>query len=355
MLCIFAYVSGGELAFQKSIPLLVNGEFLKTRGLRNDIHVFLMKGAQLLSPAYRQTLEELGYRVHDAERATDRILSRFPDMSLLSDYLAFNYLRWVLAHELLLDGQIELPLIALDGDIVVTAEPSAIERDVAGRTFTLQGCPCFVAISDPEWLSIYERELLAFSKNPKPYDDEARGMLVKPTKEDREFCNARMYEVPLRHDQDLIEYLVAADRLPQARSSDIFNTSSFYWIQNPLTLGEWKDEQGVTTQQPRIVERGGWQMVAGKQIPFIHFQNDFAWYAHCWLRLSELGLGHLAPSLRYSRTGEQGWKGRALSGLIRRLDAGSKSYSRSGLCERSLVKNPASGNMYLTDIMNSCW
>ena len=355
MLCVFAYVTKDEAGFEASVPLLTHGRIRKSRNQSNDIHVFFMLGASKLSRQYRDKLEALGYRLHDVEGDMQPVLTRFPSIASLPPYYAYNYLRWILPRLLLESGKLSLPFICVDGDMIFLEDYVEIEKDVAGKTFILQGCPCFVSISNPQWFEIFDRSLVEFCRNPGKFNRHASQILKAPLRYDREYCNVRAYQTPMRHEQDFAEYLIAAGVLPQERTQDVFRGSPYYWVQNPLFMGDWAAEQEISAT-PRVREIGHSLMVSEKRIPFVHFQNDFAWYAHCWIRLHELGASWLAGSLRtHSPEGGVKLKSRILSKMLRELDPQSRAYTRAEIYGRVFARNPKTGSMYITDIMNSCW
>jgi hypothetical protein len=354
--CIFIYVDKDERQFEASIPLEFQGRLRKAWGQSNNIKIIIMSGASKLSPAYIESLGALGYEVLNAEKYMGAVLERFPQIAKLSPYYSYTYLRWILAKSLIENGLLAFPYINIDADMVFLEDFEAISSDVQGKTFLLQGCPCFTPISDMEWLVNYEKELAQYFNNPEAYHRNALSMIESPIFDDRTYCNISAYKIPFRHEQDLQEYLIAAGKLPQASSDEVFNKSPFYWFQNPLFIGDWAGEQGTFGSTRKVSECGNKVSVNGKAIPFIHFQNTFAWYSHCWMRMQDLNLSIMKKALKgYSSDGSQNLPSRAIGGLLRRLDPHSKAYNRIDVYKRAFDKNPATGNMFITDILNSRW
>jgi hypothetical protein len=347
---ICVYATAGDEAFEANIPLIRHAEFMRRFGIENKLHVHFMLGAERLSQAYHRALREHGYQVHDNSADMSLVLSRFPNIACLPTYFAYNYLRWPIL-ELLVDrGDITLPLVGVDGDIAFTAPFDDITRDIAGKTFILEGNPCFTAISDMEWLRSYGRELERLDRDPAAFNLAAAQIKRSPARDDRRYCNASWYPVPIRHDQDLLQCLVAGGRLPQSEAREIFN-SDFYWIQNPLFPGEWFSEQCGTSARA-INESDGRIAIGWKRLAFVHYQNDFARYCHAWQRLDALGLQSLGPALRYSATtGIPTRAGRLLYACVRRLDREKQSRART--YEQSLIRNERTGNLFVTDMIGT--
>lgn len=354
--CIFIYVDKDETHFEANVPLEFQGRLRKAWGQSNNIKIFIMSGASRLSPAYIESLEHLGYDVMNAEKYMEDILERFPKIAKLTPYYSYTYLRWIFAKSLIDNKILDFPYINIDADMVFLEDLEAISSDVQGKTFLLQGCPCFTPVSDMEWLVNYEKELAQYFDDPEVYHRNALSMIENPIYDDRAYCNTSAYKIPFRHEQDLQEYLIAAGKLPQTNSKEIFDNSLFYWFQNPLFIGDWAEAQGVFGLARKVTECGNKLLVNGKTIPFIHFQNTFSWYSHCWMRLQDLNLSIIAKTLkRHSSDGSQNMGARVIGGILRRLDPVSKSYTRKDVYKRAFDKNPATGNMFITDILNSRW
>jgi hypothetical protein len=277
------------------------------------------------------------------------ILDMYSEVARLPAYFAYTYLRWILLERLLGHGVVNLPLILIDGDIVFNVDPAELEAEAAGKTFLLQGNPCFSAISDSAWFTVYARELQAYSRNPDSFRSIVEGIKKNPARPEREYCNAMEFSFPFRHEQDLQQFLIAAGHLPQDTAEKVLSSSAFYWAENPLYPGAWAAEQGMAPANCLVVERDRTLFVGERRLSFIHYQNDFAWYAHSWLRLHELGLGALTLRFRHDPTN------RIVGGLLRRCDPLSRSYSRATMYQRTFANNPRSGNMFITDIINSRW
>lgn len=355
MFCIFVYATGNEQRFEASVPLRRYGEFMLSRGYENRLNIFFMKGLSGLSPEYREQLEALGYRILDKEAEATQLAAKYPNIASMSTYYANMFLRWLLPWYLLERGELSLPVIVVDGDIVFNAPFSDIEQDVLGKTFLLQGNPCFTAVSSVDWFRSYARELDRFERDPEGVNAAAQAVRSRPVRSDRAFCNASVYPTPIRHDQDFLQYLVGADLLPQDTTAEIFK-SSFYWAQNALFPGQWFEEQVPAEVPRRLTERGGELFVGTKKLAFVHFQNDFAWYAHCAYRLDQTGLGILTPLLANEKeTGHLRLPARILGQVLKRLDPGTRGYGRDVVYAEVLARNPRTGNAYVADIINRCW
>ncbi|MFH1832136.1 MAG: hypothetical protein ABH827_05050, partial [bacterium] len=62
---IVAYCNTNEVDFENTIPLLFVGQRNQRLGLSNDFHILFTVGYNKLSDKYRQSLKDVGYKLHD--------------------------------------------------------------------------------------------------------------------------------------------------------------------------------------------------------------------------------------------------------------------------------------------------
>ena len=239
----------------------------------------------------------------------------------------------------------------MDADVVLMADPAELYRDVTGKTFVLQGCPVLTTISNREWFSAWRTELADFLSAPDAYAQRALLLKDRPVRDPRESCNGLFYVPGRFHDQDMLEYLIAAGILPQALTTEVYD-SGFYWIQNPLLPGQWHEEQAAGAPR-EVVERNGVAYVGHKRVAMYHFQSDFAKYCQAWHLLSRCGMGGLASLLKPAGLGRR--NSRLVAAVGKLLDTTQRRISRRAVCEAAFRTNPVTGNLYITDIVNSCW
>ncbi|RNC72771.1 MAG: hypothetical protein ED859_02080 [Desulfuromonadales bacterium] len=350
MIAQFLWTTRGDEALEQAVPVLWHGEHLRRQGWSNPITLCFLQGLELLSPGYRGRLVELGYEIVDCGPRAAALTERYPRGRELSTTSRCWFLRWNVLHELATERGAET-VVHLDGDVVLLADPRDVYRDVAGKTFMLQGCPALTVISDPSWFAVWEEELARLLADRPSYVAAAMAEKADPHRPDREFCNLCAYGPEPFEDQDMLEYLVAAGRLPQARTAEVYD-SGFYWIQNPLLPGEWHGEQAAGALR-RVVERGGIPHVGDKRVAFYHFQNNFAQYCRSWQHFSRIGLGGVAALLRPAGAGRLNSRLAAAGGKV--LDLAYRRLSRRAVYEDVFRTNPVTGNRYVTDIVNSCW
>ena len=354
MIYEFVWTKTDEHAFERSVPLLWHGEHLQKMGWSNEIILVFLEGLNILSKNYRRKLEILGYQILDCHTIANNIITHeYPQMKYFKQTSKYWFLRWNVLHHLILKAIAPQNVIHLDGDVVFMSDPHKIQQDVAGKTFVLQGCPAFTSLNREDWFRVWQKELALFLEDRRRYEFTALAEKEKPTRPSREFCNTCVYEQGRFEDQDMIQFLIAAGRLPQTRTEEIFN-SSFYWMQNPLFPGEWFVEQKCGFIK-KIVEKEGASFVGQKQIAFYHFQSNFTGYCHSWMLLYKMGLGWLAKTTKENvSTRHKSLHGRVIRRMARLLNH-QKTFSRREIYEMVFQKNPKSGNLYITDIVNSCW
>ncbi|CAG0933546.1 hypothetical protein RHDC3_02611 [Rhodocyclaceae bacterium] len=345
----FCWTTADDAAFEQVVPLAWHGHHLRQQGWSNGIVLCFLEGLDRLSPAYRAELERLGYHLVDGVVAVTRALARHPQLRAVKTTSRFWFLRWNVLGELVAEHG-GSGAIHLDGDVVLMADPAELARDVTGKTFVLQGCPAFTVIHDPSWYDVWETELDRLLADRGAYLQEALRLKAEPLRPDREWYNLCAYGPGRFEDQDLIEYLVAAGRLPQARTAEAVG-SRFYWIQNPLFPGDWFAEQADGGGDCRIHEQDGLSYVGYRQVALYHLQTDFTSYCSGWLALNSVGMEQSSAALlRRSLLSPR------YSPLVRAaLGVLGWNRSRRQVCEAVFAPVSRGGRRLITDIVNSCW
>lgn len=344
------WTTGGDNYFERVVPVLWHGEHLRHNGWNNPITLCFLEGLELLTADYQHRLTDIGYTVIDCASMINKIVGRYPESLKLSTTSRYWFLRWNVLKEVARTRNTE-SVVHLDGDVVLMADPNKLYEDVSGKTFMLQGCPAWTTITDMSWFEVWEEELSRFFTDRSTYVTAALDEKNNPRRPDREYCNVCAYGPDRFEDQDMLEYLIAAGRLPQATSAEIFK-SAYYWIQNPLLPGEWHAEQAIGETQ-QILECNGHAYVGNKQVAFYHFQTDFAKYCRTWRQFSNVGLNNVAARLRPAGPGRR--TSGFLSAAGKFMDILNRRISRRAIYEAAFTTNPATGNRYITDIINSCW
>jgi hypothetical protein len=347
----FVWTTTNDDDFEQMVPILWHGEHLQRNGWSNGIVLCFLEGIELLSKSYLRQLDVVGYTVLDCREIAASHVNGYPGIEKLSRTSQYWFLRWNILKQVTTQNSDGTNSIHLDGDVVLMCEPRMLINEVEGKTFMLQGCPAFTAINDRAWFNVWQKEMSLFLADRTAYINKALLEKKRPHRADREFCNICAYKPGRFEDQDMLEFLIAAGKLPQASSEEVYN-SNFYWIQNPLFPGEWYQEQ-IAGAEKRIIERKDGSFVGGKRVPFYHFQTDFAIYCRNWLYLTRLGQGWLAEKMRFnSKSRRQPLPAKFATKI---LDVLNKKMCRRKVYEVVFQRNPRTGNHYITDIVNSCW
>lgn len=335
---------------EQSVPVLWHGEHLRRNGWDNPITLCFLQGLELLSAGYRSRLVELGYKIVDCSPLVADIVNFYPQCLQLSTTSRYWFLRWNVLHALTMECDAET-IIHLDGDVVLLVDPRDLYRDVAGKNFMLQGCPVLTVITNRAWFTVWQEELTKLLADRKAYVATALEEKNNPHFPDRDYCNVCAYGPNRFEDQDMLEYLIAAGRLPQDRTFEVYD-SAFYWIQNPLLPGEWHEEQakGVLRQ---VVERDGNICIGEKRLAFYHFQGDFAKYCRMWQQFTRFGMGGGTSLLKLAGPGRRNSSLVDAAGKL--IDLANRKVSRRAVYEFAFQRNTATGNLNITDIVNSCW
>jgi hypothetical protein len=343
--------STGETT-EPHMPFLFHGEMMKSRGWKNPVKLVLMNHNPALSGGYVSSLGEYGYEIHDESQTGERLKRKYRTLSKLPEYLFYTFIRWIVLKKMVDRKRISLPLILIDGDIIFTEDPENVAREVMGKTFILQGNPCFSVISDYRWFEQYETELLRYDSDTEAYNRAAEND-TEALCPDREWCNLSLYRFPLRHEQDLQEFLISKRRLIQDRTRDVFAGSSYYWMQNPLFPAQWAREQGVRRSFTIRQKENGY-FAGGKKLPFIHFQNSFSAYCRHWLLACKLNYRYFSTYIAQNAPAGTA-RGPEIETLRAYEDELSKraEFSRLTVCREAFETNPATGNHFIVDILNS--
>lgn len=353
MIFQIVWATENEHFFEQSVPLLWHGEYLARKGWGNGIRLGFLEGLDLLSGDYLHNLERLGYEVIDCSHLVKECLDEYPQLKTYRKTLRYWFLRWNVLGRLTEQLPDATTVVHLDADIVLQVDPAELYRDVTGKTFVLQGCPVITVISCRQWFSVWRAELASFLANPDGYALEALRVKENPVRPSREFCNG-LYYVPGRfHDQDMLEYLIAAGKLPQERSEKIFD-SGYYWMHTPLFPAEWAAEQagGIVVG---ISDKEDGSYVGNKRISFHHMHTDFVKYCYYWLIAHRLKLGgkrilSFLDAITEKEPAFFGflWK---LTLLFKR----TRYISRLNIYDEVFRINENTDNLYIVDIINSRW
>lgn len=278
-----AWCIKSEDDFKKAIPFELMGKSIQRFGSTLKFNIVILEGINLLSKNYLNSLRNHGFNIIDYCKEFIAIVDRYP--SLNGFYVRYErncLLRWVAFQEICSQNN-DSQFWHLDGDVILHTSLDSLAEDTKGKNFMLQGCPVFISISDFEWFELYESALNALNQDILSYSNEAFKMKEVNKGNDLKLVNDSLYRNPIGSDQDLLEYLISAKKLPQDTIEKIFD-SKYYFMQNPLSLKKWNAlqiEKGHFSQ-----DQHGKILIGSKEVPFIHYQGTFANYAKIYLLLT---------------------------------------------------------------------
>ncbi len=300
-----AWVNTNEHDFESFIPLKFIGERNIRLGYSNDFYILFLDGYNRLSSVYKNNLIALGYHLHDVSAMYAAIGKQYSGLDVFNNnYRKNTFLQWLVMEQFFAGD----PIIHYDGDIVLNEDPAIIAQKVAGKTFILQGCPAFAAISNREWFNQYKDHLGRFVKNMEQYGDEAWNQRAgwEVTFKTR-WAGSRFSTIFL-HDQDLMSHLIHTGQLIQDPIEDVLMQFQDYILcENPLFFHFY--DENFPYQYVRendidyfLCERQDAEKCSyKKRVLFWHLQSCFNFYlAKCILRqrfLSFLPLGRLPLNL----------------------------------------------------------
>jgi hypothetical protein len=277
-----AWVNTNENDFESFIPLQFIGQRYKKLGYKNDCNILFLQGYDRLSRTYTDSLLSLGYRLHDVSKMYTEIAKPYSQLDLFKNtYRKNTFLQWLVMEHFFAGD----PIIHYDGDIILNEDPAVIAQKVSGKTFILQGCPAFAAVSNREWFYQYKSHLLDFANNMQTYADNAwkerDGWEV--TFKTR-WAGSRFSKIFL-HDQDLMSHLIHTGRLIQDPIEDILMQFQDYILfENPLFIHFYDENFPYTYVRENDVDyflcerQDAEKCEYKKRILFWHLQSCFNFY-----------------------------------------------------------------------------
>lgn len=345
----FIWTTGSQ-AYRSTISALeVMMESLVPRGGCHRLTVVALGGSDESLDSARSRAGAAGALWLDGRDIFQAVVSKFPRLrESHSDYETRCFLRWLVLRRLL-QGHPFRQTWHIDPDMLFFAGLDDLAQDTAGKTFVLQGCPAFASISDPGWFDAYEQGLRALHDTGEPGFRINNQIREEHRRSDQELGNASVYQIPIAHDQDLIECLVGNGRLPQDPWPSVRGTR-FYYMQNPLCLGSWHHlaSEGVSAM---FEDRGEDIFVGERRLPFVHFQADAARFLMARLRAESLGLARWLPHPMSNPSDLASGLSRRYS-LAARLLVSTSCLDRGRTMRQSMIRNPKTGNRALTDALN---
>ena len=279
---------------EKDVPLKLIGEWINKNKWENNISLVFMTGFDAIDKNYLEELKNLGFKIFNKTFKTKKLLENNPLFERLPRFYKFCFLRWLLFYEMVLSKEISLPKVLIGGDVFLTENPKKIFNEIQKNNFILQGCSDFSCINDINWLENFSKETKRFIQEGNKYHIHNRFNLKDS--DEKEFLYEKTYPLPLRHDQDLIQFLIAKGKLHQTKSETLYKRSNYFWFQNPIRNYQWMQSQ-LKSKDSMFKLKNDEIYIENKKIPFIHFQGDFVNFLYLHENLNFLKIKTLRDSL----------------------------------------------------------
>ncbi len=278
-----AWCFTNEIDFKNAIPFEPLGVSINHFGSSIQFTIVFLEGIDLISDLYLKSLKDLGFNVLDYTQEFTSIISRYPAIQqFYSPYERNCFLRWVAFSEIAKVSN-QTQFWHLDSDLVLHTSLDLLAEDTRGKTFMLQGCPVFVSVSTNLWFRQYIEELDKLNSDIVSYSIEANREKELCKAKDVDLANDSLYRNPIGSDQDFLEYLISSGKIYQDQASIIYS-SSFYFMQNPLSLKKHhKYQHSCSLNFGECVD--GRISIGNKYVPFIHYQNTFTEFASVYIIL----------------------------------------------------------------------
>ncbi len=269
---ICAWCNRDSQQFEKHVPLQFVGDRNNTLGFSNDIDILFLDGFNKLDEPYKESLIELGYRLHDCSSIFADLDQKYYKLSGFGDYEKKCFLRWLVIFQYF-SGE---SIVHYDGDIVFNENPLKLQDKIKNRTFVLQGCPALTCISDQTWFTQYIEQLNVLVNDIQGYGEKAwierEGWELS---ERSKWAGIRRKVVT--SDQDLVSHLIHTGRIVQDEPSEIVkNLQDYILFENPLYIHVYEPwNQNLPFKYER---RANIDFINGKQVAIWHMQSNFADY-----------------------------------------------------------------------------
>jgi hypothetical protein len=278
---ICAWCNTDEKKFESAVPLQFIGLRNQRLGYSNKIDILFLDGYSKLGDSYKNSLQELGFELHDCHKIYTKISKKFSSLNQFGDYEKKCFLRWLVIDEYF-SGE---PILHFDGDIVFNEDPVVLKEKLNDRTCVIQGCPAVACICSKQWFEIYRTELSLFAKSINVYSEGAWNLregyeITRITK----WSGDRDRKV-ISSDQDLISHLIHRDLIIQDRPDSILDVMHFYIIfENPLYIHSHNSEK-LPLRYSRINDI---DFLNDKKVAFYHMQNNFCVYLSRYINLRRI-------------------------------------------------------------------
>ena len=279
MITAVAVWAASRRSFETSVPLVEHLHYARAHSIgSSSIHACFLDGFDTLGDAYKGSLQDAGYTLHDMGETYRSYALRFSSLSRFGDYEMKCFLRW-----LVLDDCFgHAPLLHIDGDVVLCESPESLMKRFVGLTFVLQGCPAFTHVEDASWFTEYREALSIFEEDIEPYSRTAYELLPNAELAKGNWLGFRDRKI-ISSDQDLIRHLLSISALPQATAEEIRNRiGDDIMFENPLWPLTYYDDLAPVSYE----RKSGFDYLNDKKVLMWHFQSGFCEYLNrvMWMR-----------------------------------------------------------------------
>lgn len=334
-----AWCTDTEEDFKQKLPLDLLAESIGRFNSRMGFSIVILDGIEKLSRNYLDELCIAGLTIIDYGQQFKHIIRQFPNIDKRFNHYERNcFLRWIAFREIVeASSRHHQQFWHMDIDVVLHTSLDDLADDTRGKTFVLQGCPVFVSVSDLNWFKAYEENLVEFDRNIETFSNNAAALKEVCVQNDMKLGNVSLFRNPIGSDQDLLEFLVSSQRIPQQLSTEIFN-SRYYFIQNPLSLSTWHHLQKGTGFSFQAGS-GSRIIINRKIVPFIHYQNNFVLYASIFLTLKKLHVPErvMKGIMKYNIRDEQ-FKTSTIFKIIAKLSRARQKYKERMLIVQEFIE-----------------
>jgi hypothetical protein len=267
---IVAWCKTNSTQFENHVPLKFVGNRNNKLGFKTEIDVLFLKGYNLIDDNYKAALEELGYRLHDANKIFSELEIKYGVLDQFGEYEKKCFLRWLVIDKCFSGER----LVHFDGDIVFNECPHRLSEKMDGKTFILQGCPALTVISDRSWFAQYEENLNWFASDITEYSSIAWEKRLGWEDAQKIWAGIRDREI-ISSDQDLFRHLLHTGAIHQDKVEVIQQGLGDYILfENPL----YPDAYYPNLRPFRYKRIGGIDFLNEKRVALWHIQGDFNSY-----------------------------------------------------------------------------
>ena len=275
--------------YATSTPLMEIAEHAQLHGFNDEpVDVLCLHGFEFIPPADLAALRGRNFILQDVSSLYRSIAVRYPNLrKRYSNHFFECFLRWIVIKEFYQGA----PVLAWDADIFFNDKLSRIHAEFAGSTFT-SSSTCFVALSDPGWLAVYEEQLNLFEQNPQAFLFTAFMHLNKLQNSGHDFhtsffgpkLEASLNSVETWNqtfdwtpEEMFVDFLVRTERLPYHLAK---GRSQYFLCAQPLLLPRlaWTHPLGAgfDVEAPDgagLTQENGYYQVGDRPLAFLHFQG----------------------------------------------------------------------------------